>query len=590
MPAIRTLTGAQARELERASQLLQAGHASEALGIAQRLLSQAALAADAHHVAAICHAHLGRLAEAESAFSRALELAPGQPAIRANYAKCLRDSGAAALARGDAGAAVLLRRAVELEEDSTVGWHLLGQALRAGDDLEGAAQAFRHVLALAPDDRAAAVNLAVVLRLLGRSDEAAGRFARLLAAGESSPEVVDAAIGAMVDAGQVEQAIGLARGLVAAHPRFVPGLATLAMLLWEHDDPSVALRPFEQALAQDPADAALRLGLADLMMSAQRYAEVLALLDRSHGDGVAGPALSLLRANALAELGRHDEAGALYATLYRQGGDRSPTLLNAQARHLLRTGDWRAAERRAMEATRIDPAGQEAWAWLGVAWRLLGDAREEWLCGYDTLVAYAEVEAPAGFTDLGAFLAALAPSLEHLHQARHAPLRQTLRAGSQTPGRLFGRNDPLLDAARGALLATVDRWLATLPDDDRHPFLARRRAGVRIAGSWSARLRSSGSHVNHVHPQGWASSAFHVRLPPSVSDGRGGGQLALGAPPVELQLGLPPRRTIQPRAGSLALFPSFLWHGTTPFDDPSPRVTIAFDMVPSGTKSAGAPA
>ena len=31
----------------------------------------------------------------------------------------------------------------------------------------------------------------------------------------------------------------------------------------------------------------------------------------------------------------------------------------------------------------------------------------------------------------------------------------------------------------------------------------------------------------------------------------------------------------------LALFPSYMWHGTVPFEDEQPRMTIAFDMRPA---------
>ncbi|WP_375251270.1 putative 2OG-Fe(II) oxygenase [Sphingomonas sp.] len=30
----------------------------------------------------------------------------------------------------------------------------------------------------------------------------------------------------------------------------------------------------------------------------------------------------------------------------------------------------------------------------------------------------------------------------------------------------------------------------------------------------------------------------------------------------------------------LALFPSYLWHGTEPFTGNAPRLTIAFDLLP----------
>ncbi|MEL7480360.1 MAG: putative 2OG-Fe(II) oxygenase [Pseudomonadota bacterium] len=43
---------------------------------------------------------------------------------------------------------------------------------------------------------------------------------------------------------------------------------------------------------------------------------------------------------------------------------------------------------------------------------------------------------------------------------------------------------------------------------------------------------------------------------------------------------LGPERWIQPKAGRLVLFPSFVWHGTEPIRDGSVRVTAPFDVVP----------
>jgi hypothetical protein len=159
-----------------------------------------------------------------------------------------------------------------------------------------------------------------------------------------------------------------------------------------------------------------------------------------------------------------------------------------------------------------------------------------------------------------------------------------LRGGSQTSGVLFGRREPEIDALRDAIAAAVLRYSEQLPDDPSHPFLRRKATGIRFAGSWSVRLWSSGRHVNHYHQDGWISSAYYVSLPPSVAHAREGvtaGCIQFGEPPVELGLGIGPRRVIQPRAGRLVLFPSYLWHGTVPFEDDAPRLTVAFDAVPA---------
>ena len=170
-----------------------------------------------------------------------------------------------------------------------------------------------------------------------------------------------------------------------------------------------------------------------------------------------------------------------------------------------------------------------------------------------------------------------------MHGANHEPVNQSVRGGTQTAGRLFGRDAALIRTAEAALQQTVERWLAALPEDATHPFLSRKLRSVRFVGSWSVRLRASGHHTSHIHSEGWASSAFYVALPRSVlasgSESRAG-WIQFGQPLESLGLDLPARRFIQPKPGHLALFPSYMWHGTVPFNDPEARLTIAFDMQP----------
>ena len=95
------------------------------------------------------------------------------------------------------------------------------------------------------------------------------------------------------------------------------------------------------------------------------------------------------------------------------------------------------------------------------------------------------------------------------------------------------------------------------------------------------RLVGSGFHVNHIHPEGVISSACYIALPElAEQDGDRPGWLELGRPPVELGLDLAPLAAIEPRVGRLALFPSYLFHGTRPFAA-GERLTVAFDAVPA---------
>jgi len=612
--SLQALTAAQVTQLEAAFRLLQAGKAGDALAIAHRLAAEATRAPDALQLLAMCYAETGQTGEADRAFLRALEFAPTNPLLLVNYAAMLRkfgrreeavaafrraveaapkfakawiDLGLTALELGRTQQAlVALARAVELQPDSALAWHALGNVHRANGEIEASEGAFRKAVALAPDYGSAWVNLGVVLRLLGRPDQAITCFERAGRAGYVGAELSDVLAGALLDNGRLGDALEEARRLTRDYPDFVPGHVTLAHLLWEYgpalaDDSAIAT--FRAAVQSQPHNHGLRMAFARFLLAARLAEDALAQI-RTLQVQAPSPQLAALEANTLEILGRTEQAGALYAQVFGASGRGDPAFLNAYTRHLLRAGEWSAAAERATEATQIDPFNQEAWAYLGTAWRLLDDSREYWLCDYERLIGLVEIEPPAGFAGELDFLDALKSTLEPLHQAKREPVQQSLRGGSQTPGRLFGRPDPVITAARSSLLQAVERWLAMLPADNSHPFLMRKTQCVQVSGSWSVKLWSSGNHVNHIHSQGWISSAFYVSLPPSVASqsaaGGSAGYIQFGQPPHELGLELPPRRVIRPEPGRLALFPSYMWHGTVPFEDEQPRVTIAFDMTP----------
>ena len=586
MSALQALTTTQAQQLEEAIRLLNAGNASAAVAISARVVAAAPLAPDAQHLHALCCADMGDAEAAERAFQRALALAQQPPLILRNYVAFLCKSGLSALAAGlRVPALAVLERAVQLQPDSALAWHALGNAQRMADDLEAAEVAFRKAIALTPGYATAWVNLGAIVRLLGRSDEAITCYEQAVKAGYVGPDLTDALTGVLIDVGRVGEALVQARRVTREHPEFVPAHTTLANLLWEYGSTGVASdSAFLAAVHAQPGNSALRLAFAQFLL-ASRQADAALEQIRLLKAQEPSPVLIALEADALEMLGHTDQAGALYAQAHRQLGGDDPVFLNTYARHLLRAGEWQAAAERATEATMLDPGKQEAWANLATAWRLLGDPREFWLCDYQRLITMVDIETPPEFATTAEFLAALTQTLEALHTAKREPVQQSLRGGSQTAGRLFGRRDPIIEATRLALRQAVERWLATLPSDASHPFLKRKARSVRFSGSWSVRLWSSGNHVNHIHPQGWMSSAFYVALPPSVteqaSESSNAGYIKFGQPPQELNLNLPPRRLLRPEPGKLALFPSYLWHGTVPFVDDAARLTVAFDMIPS---------
>jgi Flp pilus assembly protein TadD len=611
---LKPLTLAQQKTAAQVQQLLKGGNRDQALTQARHLARDAAPCPDAHMLLAMCRAETGDFDGADKAFRRALELAPDHPlilinlgamrrragrpveAMRAYQRATRRDSSMAAAWLGlgrsarECGeletARSALKQCLKLQPESALAWHELGRVERALEEYEQARESAARAASLAPDQGVYEVNLGVCERLMGRPDSALTSFERASRKGYRGPELDNARIGALLDCGRSEEALKAAQALLQRHPDFVPGYETIADLLWEYgathgieDDPADL---FRQAIDRQRGHHALRRAFGTFLLKARRNDEAIEVFRELRREADE-PNLMMLEANALEAADRVVEAGELYHRTHTLLGDSRPDFLCAYVRHLLRSGEWGQAEARAQAATRLAPTDQEAWAYLATAWRLLGDPREEWLCDYERAITFLEVPAPAGHASRESHLEELVSCLDAMHRASREPIQQSLRRGSQTAGRLFGRPQSIITDTQQALTSTIEGWLSRLPENPEHPFYRRNTGRIRYTGSWSVKLWRSGNHVSHIHPEGWISSAYYVALPPSVSgadpDGEDqSGCIHFGRPPDELGLDLSARRIIRPRVGHLALFPSYMWHGTIPFDDDAPRMTIAFDM------------
>ncbi|HLY53199.1 MAG TPA: putative 2OG-Fe(II) oxygenase, partial [Steroidobacteraceae bacterium] len=141
--------------------------------------------------------------------------------------------------------------------------------------------------------------------------------------------------------------------------------------------------------------------------------------------------------------------------------------------------------------------------------------------------------------------------------------------------------EPVIRALLRAFEEPLRAYLGALGSAADHPFSARNTGQAQLRSAWSVRLDREGFHVNHFHDQGWISSAYYVQVPEEASDdGLKSGWLKLGEPRYptpETGVGC----YVQPRAGQLVLFPSYMWHGTTPIHGPQPRTALAFDALPA---------
>lgn len=577
--------------LGRVQQLVRSGQTGQAEQLARGLLAAHPDSPAAHNVAALVLKGRGALQEAEDLLRRAVVLSPRDAALHNNLGNILR-------LRGDlAGSEQAYRRAVALAHDYAEAYFNLGVVLAELNRKEEALAAHRRAVAIKPaypdalaqigvlladkgqDGDALAVfdaalrvdpnftvalyGRGVALSALDHLDAAVETLSRATKLSPSSHEAQFALGNALLRAGRQREALEAYRRAAEIAPRFLAAHHAHAMLLGSLGERARVGETFAAARARigdDPelllAEAALRLRLDDSVSAED--------LSRRAG---ARPDAAVLLAQALTAQRRFEESIAVLDSLRKHGLD-EPVVSRELGIALLQSGQTARAVEVLEAAVARAPDDQLLLAHLSLAYREAGQGAYGDLVDFDQFVRVYDVPVDG-----------LAPVLERLHTAKAAPLDQTLRGGTQTQGALFSGKSPEIVALREAIRARVADYIASLPDAPSHPFARRKARAFDFVGSWSCRLMSSGYHTNHVHQQGWISSACYVALPDAVLRGDQGwlkfGQsnLALGSRDV-------PARMVQPTVGKLVLFPSYYWHGTVPFTDTAARLTVAFDVAP----------
>lgn len=547
----------------------------------------------------------GDLAGALREQEAAARSAPRDPALRTGLGALLLQAG-----RSDA-AEQALRAALKLDAR-------FAPAVSALTDLLLAQ--FRGLDALQVVDAALPTRDVGLLTLRGDVLKALGRKAEALAAYEAVRDAhptnavawhnVASAAGDLQRFALAESATGRAMGLKLDAPetwlvraRALQGLdrldeaqAAFAEVLKRRPDYGDASRELTQLIWMRTGDAARALAHVDAGLRARP------------GD----PRLAAERARFLDYVGRRPEADAQIRPVAARG-DAQPDVLALAAQIAVRDDPERAAgyaeravqrlpdslealralaEARLAQGRAVDaaplverlmralPLDGGILALQATVWRLLGDPRAAPLQDYDRVVRAFTIDAPAGWTDLSAYLADLASALTRLHTNTAHPIGQSLRGGSQTNVNLFEVDDPAVRAFPEAVDASIRDYIAGLgPGDD--PLRRRNTGRYRFSGVWSVRLKTGGRHVDHMHPEGWISSACYIAVPPVVDAGGREGWIRFGEPGMPTMPPLSAERWEKPAPGKLVLFPSYMWHGTEPFTGEAPRLTVAFDLVPA---------
>jgi Flp pilus assembly protein TadD len=597
-----------ARALERISALLQRGVLADAETECRALLARHPDLAPAVHMLGLIRKDAGDFAEGERLVRRSLQLEPGSSEFRFNLANLLRraerlgEAEAAyrevlaldpghfrarlALARTlndqgqHAAAEAECRLVVTARPADPAGWTSLAMTLRDQGRTPEAESAYRRALAVAPNYPLAHFNLAGLLTGQERSEEALGELDRAAALGIRGFEAAFTRGRVLTQLYRFEEAEAAFAEAAAARPTHPESQLNLARMRFMRGDPRFA-RTLAEAADRHPDDLRLQMLHADVLRRSGDLAGSEAVLRRLTSQKGELPELRSALATVLQEAGKLKDAEheALEAAASRPN---DVAVIENLVSIQLSLGRWQDAAPFVARQRARAPLDQRWLTYEAMIARLQDDAQYRVLFDYRRLVRSYDLTPPPGWSSMQHFHASLARALAARHKFAKHPFDQSLRNGSQTARDLTREPDPAIQALLRAFLETVARYRGELGTDPDHPMSARNHGEARFAGCWSVELRRGGHHVNHIHPEGWISSAYYVSVPAEANDvNLRSGWLKFGEPRFPVP-GAHPELFVPPQPGRLVLFPSYMWHGTNPIHGDEPRLTVAFDIVPAG--------
>ena len=293
------------------------------------------------------------------------------------------------------------------------------------------------------------------------------------------------------------------------------------------------------------------------------------------------PALLYQLAEALAEAGEDRES----ATFFRQAYLLEPSTSLCDANRYTAPGadvamrDWaRSLIAHGVIFSPVIGALAISEAFLG------NDSKVRRLVDYDRFFRCRTVRTPEGFCEPG-FNTLLAAEVKADLKFYDEPDNRAIRKGWRNNGII----ESSLTAGRALskmLREHVDQYIASLPEDSDHPFVASRPSEYVLEG-WAVVSDGASHHPSHIHPRAWMSGVYYVVRPPvSLQDGTDRGWLRVGPPKRNRALAGWDTRLVEPEPGNLVLMPGYFFHDTRPMAVDEERICIAFDVVPIEIASA----
>ncbi|WP_210330260.1 tetratricopeptide repeat protein [Aliikangiella sp. G2MR2-5] len=595
------------RSLLNANRLMQSGYYREALSILKQLLKNIPADTKLWNMSGVAACFSGDFAYAEKAFKKALKLSPnfidGHISLGNLYVqKNELDSAIKAYKKGltikpdslelnlklahaykkkssySAALKYFKKAGVQDENNLDIKFNIAA-IYQVQDKVEAAQNIYQDILDLEPNFTPALHNLAIIYRNCLKFKESVELLERALKH-TSKPANIYQTLGSVhASMGEATKAQDYFEKAIEQEPLNASHHHWLNQLLWVTRSDSF-LSSYKKIIKQNPQAYPLKRELAYKLILAKEYDQAQEILEWLILNDKSEPMNFKLLGTVYRKKRLFEEA----IESHRQAVKLSPSTLVYQEElvtSLLSNAEAESALKRVNQLIKRDSSHQGYWALKATALRILGNEEYYDLYDFEKLVLREFIEVPQGYKDLNAFNQNLFDHLERFHSSVQQPLDQSLMNGTQSVGNLFDTDIPVIKQLREQFDKKMLEFISKFPKSNTHPVFSRNTGMFRYTGAWSVILKREGFHNNHFHSLGWYSGPYYVQVPDIVDKSeKQEGWVKFGQPGIECVLDLPPELFVKPEQGLMVRFPSYMWHGTIPFESEQSRITVALDLEP----------
>ena len=546
------------------------GRYSDAQVILKKLLKQVNITPQIMSLSGDINKATGKLDAAVKDYRQAVTMAPKTPELHYNLALALFANSNIVEAK------VALGRALKIRPDYVKALVLLGRCLAAIEQFDDAEQAFTKAITIEPNNYLPHYRLGRLHVYKGNSAKATESLGASLDINQQLMPAQEALILNSIYSGGHQTTADLIEASlrIAPNNESIIAIATDWAIENKQDNP---YHYYDKAWQNRPTANLFKDFINSLILSSDSSrAEILmADYEASIGKDLAWESAKL---KILETQGHYEEMISLIKSSPRRSKHQ---MYNCLAHFAL--GHYGTSYDCAQKLHHSQPSNQYYLALLTTALRCLGDKRYDQLADYNKLILQANLdtqfENSPRFRD---FKTDLIAHLNQLHVTRRAPLQQSVRGGTQTPGNLFAQSkSPLIHSLKHSIADVSQPFFSRLKSaglNESHPIITAFPDTPYFHASWSIRTAEGGFHKSHIHSKGWYSSACYIDVPEVINDESDAGYLVLGKPPFKTKDELEPDYSIKPKAGSLILFPSYVWHATQSYQGKGNRLVVAFDV------------